>query len=51
MTPANTRTGLPENFSACALLDLLPPDVACECKKKCCKKFKRGKRCKSCPNS
>ncbi|TYP97790.1 hypothetical protein BC792_102212 [Sphingobacterium allocomposti] len=26
------------------------PDLGCCVFKKCCKKYKRGKRCKKCPN-
>ncbi len=34
----------------CADLQAKPMTMGCAlCKKKCCKKFKKGKRCKSCP--
>lgn len=34
----------------CAEIQLSPAKSACFlCKKKCCKKYKKSKRCKSCP--
>jgi len=36
--------------SASALRPLMRPSLSDECVlKKCCKKYKKGKRCKSCP--
>ena len=35
------------NLAARSPLDL--PVLQCKSKKKCCKKYKKGKRCKDCP--
>jgi len=48
-TPEQLLMGLQDEEAACPF-EFFLNFRAVECKKKkCCKKFKRGKRCKSCP--